>query len=68
VPLIVRERLHLIPGILWWNFSKHGYTSTSVDLGLATWNSKLGWTVHIAHGVSWRQSRHAARYPHRRWS
>lgn len=65
MPLIVRERLHIIPGLLWLNVSRHGYTSTSVHLGLWTWNSKLGWTTHIAKGVSWRQSRRAARYPHR---
>jgi hypothetical protein len=65
MPLIVRERLHIIPGILWLNFTKRGWTSTSVHLLFATWNSKLGWTWHIGHGVSYRASRRAATHPHR---
>jgi hypothetical protein len=59
MPLIVRERLHLIPGILWLNFSRRGYTSTTVHLFLASWNSKIGWTLHVGHGVSYR-------FPHRK--
>jgi hypothetical protein len=66
MPFIVRERLHIIPGVLWLNFTRRGWTSTSVHLGLWTWNSKLGLTTHIGHGVSYRKSRHAAKYPHRR--
>ena len=56
--LIVKERLHLIPGLLWLNFSKRGYTSTTIHFGLVSWNSKLGWTLHVGHGVSYRFPHH----------
>ena len=66
MPMIVRERLRIIPGFMWLNFTMSGWTSTSFYFGLATYNTKLGWTWHIAPGVSYRASRHAAKYPHRR--
>lgn len=66
--LIVRERLHIIPGLVWLNFTTSGWTSTSFHFGLATYNTKLGWTWHIAPGVSYRASKRAARHPHGRRS
>lgn len=61
MPLIIRERLHIIPGLVWLNFSRSGWTSTSFHFGLATYNTKLGWTWHIGRGISYRPRRKGRR-------
>jgi hypothetical protein len=52
-----RERLPILPPLLWLNFSKSGM-SWSIHLGFATWNSRLGWYFHGPFGLYARERRH----------
>jgi hypothetical protein len=56
-----RERLWIIPGFVWLNFSKTGGVSLSIHLLVATWNTRRGWYIDGPFGFYWRERRPARR-------
>jgi hypothetical protein len=56
VPIGIRKRIRLIPGLAWLNASKSG-VSTSIRLWPFTWNSRRGWSCDLPGPLYWRQNR-----------
>jgi hypothetical protein len=55
-----RERVRIIPGLVWLNFSKSG-VSVSFHAGIATWNSRTGWRFHGPMGLYIQERRRRRR-------
>lgn len=56
MPFGYRNRITLIPGLLWLNVSKSG-VSWSTKFGPLTHNSRRGNSLDLPGGAYWRQSR-----------
>lgn len=52
-----RERLPIIPGFVWLNFSKTMGVSLSIHVLIATWNTRRGWYLDGPFGLYWRERR-----------